>query len=380
MFDIISRTFLIERLIGIGCYVLVVAITYNNILRYDAVRAKKKLNLCVIFLVILAFFFIPDEHKDLYRILNMTNNWSKLSLSEFYNLHIVNAPTAIGYFYYYLCRKIPFDGALPAITAALFYLNTFDIIKRLLKNDKLKKESIALAFLFFMAAGSFLEVISDIRNFLAFSIVVRCFIIEWIDKRNLLLSIPLYAISALMHSAVIPLLIVRLIYYIVFENDMSALKKMLSVSAMIAVVTGFYIRFPSAITRSFDKAVGFLSNDTYSYKWEYLIGIIQWITIASITYKLTKNIKSYDGAQGLQHINHMATILLIIEVVLIFEYNIFHRFILVSLFLSIPQISFYLSNSKDNKTYANLKLICFIIFAIVCARGNLCGYKFFILN
>lgn len=380
MFDIISRTYLIERLIGIGCYVIVVALMYNALLKYNAKVAKQKLNLCVLALIAMAFFFVPDEHKDLYRILEMTKQWSNLSLKEFCNSQMMKSPTAIGYFYYYLCRRIPFDGALPAITAALFYMNTFDIIKRLLNNDKLKKDSIAIAFIFFMAAGSFLEVISDIRNFLAFSIVVRCFILEWIDKRNILKSIPLYAIGALMHSAVIPLLIIRLIYYIVCENEMSALKKMLSVSALTAIVFVTYIKYPTVVTHSFDKAATFLGNDTYSYSWEYIIGVIQWLAISSITYKIGKNLKEYEGATGLIHINRMSKVLLILEAVLIFEYNIFHRFILVSLFFSIPQISFYLSNSKSEKAINNYKLICFLIFAIVCARGNLCGYKFFILN
>ncbi len=380
MFDIISRTFLIERLIGIGCYVLLTIITFNGIIRYDTERAKKKLNICIILLSVLAFFFVPDEHKDLYRILRMTDNWPKLSLSEFYHLHIVDAPTAMGYFYYYLCRKIPFDGALPAITAILFYSNTFSIIKKLLDNNKLKKESIAIAFLFFMVAGSFLEVISDIRNFLAFSIVARCFCSECIDKRSIVINVPFYALSALMHSAVIPLLIIRFMCYILFENDMGTFKKVFSVSTLGVIVVIFSSRFSNAISRSFDKALGFLGNDTYSYSWEYVIGIIQWLVIASITYKISKNIKSYEEAIGLIHINRMAKILLIIEAILIFEYNIFHRFILVSLFLSIPQISFMVSNSKDEKTLNNLKLICYLIFAIVCARGNLCGYKFFILN
>ncbi len=380
MFDIISRTFLIERLIGIGCYVIVVALMYNSLLKFNAKKAKQKLNLCVLALVAMAFFFVPDEHKDLYRILEMTKQWPNLSLKEFCNSQMMKSPTAIGFFYYYLCRRIPFDGALPAITAALFYMNTFDIIKRLLNNNKLKKDSIAIAFIFFMAAGSFLEVISDIRNFLAFSIVVRCFIFEWIDKRNILKSIPLYAIGALMHSAVIPLLIIRLIYYIVCENEMSALKKMLSVSALTAIVIVTCIKYPTVVTHSFNKGVSFLSNDAYSYSWEYIIGVLQWLTIASITYKIGKNLKEYEGANGLIHINRMAKVLLILEAILIFEYNIFHRFILISLFFSIPQISFYLSNSKSEKAINNFKLICIFIFAIVCARGNLCGYKFFIMN
>lgn len=380
MFDIISRTFLIERLIGIGCYVIVVALMYNSLLKFNAKKAKQKLNLCVLALVAMAFFFVPDEHKDLYRILEMTKQWPNLSLKEFCNSQMMKSPTAIGFFYYYLCRRIPFDGALPAITAALFYMNTFDIIKRLLNNNKLKKDSIAIAFIFFMAAGSFLEVISDIRNFLAFSIVVRCFILEWIDKRNILKSIPLYAIGALMHSAVIPLLIIRLIYYIVCENEMSALKKMLSVSALTAIVIVTCIKYPTVVTHSFNKGVSFLSNDAYSYSWEYIIGVIQWLAIASITYKIEKNLKEYEGANGLIHINRMAKVLLILEAILIFEYNIFHRFILISLFFSIPQISFYLSNSKSEKAINNFKLICIFIFAIVCARGNLCGYKFFIMN
>lgn len=380
MFDIISRTFLIERLIGIGCYVIVVALMYNSLLKFNAKKAKQKLNLCVLALVAMAFFFVPDEHKDLYRILEMTKQWPDLSLKEFCNSQMMKSPTAIGFFYYYLCRRIPFDGALPAITAALFYMNTFDIIKRLLNNNKLKKDSIAIAFIFFMAAGSFLEVISDIRNFLAFSIVVRCFILEWIDKRNILKSIPLYAIGALMHSAVIPLLIIRLIYYVVCENEMSALKKMLSVSALTAIVIVTCIKYPTVVIYSFNKGVSYLGNDAYSYSWEYIIGVIQWLAIASITYKIGKNLKEYEGANGLIHINRMAKVLLILEAILIFEYNIFHRFILISLFFSIPQISFYLSNSKSEKAINNFKLICIFIFVIVCARGNLCGYKFFIMN
>lgn len=379
MVDFISRTYLIERLIGIGCYVLVVMFTYNGILKYGSVHLKKNLKICTIFLVILAFFFLPDEHKDLSRILQMTNGWKNMSLSEFYNSHIIDSATSMGYFYYYLCRKIPYDGALPAITAFIFYFNVFHIVKLMFNEKANKADAIAVSFLFFMAAGCFLEVISDIRNFLAFSIVVRCFCDEWINKKNLVFNIPLYVISALMHSAVIPLLAIRFIYFIIFENDLTLAKKSFIMFFMLGGIFVFASKFGYSLTRAFEKTVGFINNESYSYLWEYIIGIIQWFVVFTITRRIRKCSEYGSFDNGIKHINRMAMLILILEILMIFEYNIFHRFMLVSLLLSIPQISYYYSAQKDKKQLSSLKTMCAIIFFIVCARGNLCGYKFFIL-
>ena len=74
-------------------------------------------------------------------------------------------------------------------------------------------------------------------------------------------------------------------------------------------------------------------------------------------------------------------LLLIIEIAFAYEYNIFHRLVLVSSLLIIPIIKLFNENKdQSNKTLSNLKLAAVLIIMIACARGNLCGYKFFLLS
>ena len=83
--DFLQSTMLIERLFGVGAYVLALGYFYNQIrCSKDSRKIEKYLNHYLIVLCILAFFYVPGASADLSRWRAMAEPWKNADLMWFH--------------------------------------------------------------------------------------------------------------------------------------------------------------------------------------------------------------------------------------------------------------------------------------------------------
>ncbi len=377
----IDKTMLVERLMGVGAYALLVAVVYLLIKKHKSYRTINLiLNSAIVVLCVMAFFFVTNEFNDLYRLLELGHLWEDYTLKEFVTGGLLNTTTPLSYLMIYLCSQFGVDGLLPAVSTFIFYMNIFHILKDLYRRTDISNHMLALDFLFFMSAGAFLEVVSGIRCFMALSIVVRCIYDETVREKNILWNTPWYLAAAMLHLACIPVIIIRVLFLVFFEKKRGTAHIIISL-LVVAVAAVVAIRYGQTMfINMFVKAESYLTEDSYSYTWEYLIGVIQWGLMASVLYSMRGY--SLSDHLGLKNSKKFLTVFLIINILFCFEYNIFHRFMVVSAAAFMPMLA--MIPEEDTPRFRALKqrifYVSLMIFAIAAARGNLCGYKFFLFE
>lgn len=379
-FEWLDRTMLIERMFGAGIYSLLLGYMYiqirgsNN--RYSV---KKHLKWYLLLLCVLAFFYIPTESADLFRWREISSNWSLMSFSDFFSKKVVSSHTPVAYLMIYLCQRTGVNGVLPAVCAFIFYSNAFHIFNSTLSKYKVSTRVLAVTLLFFMSSGRFLETISGVRSMVAFSIITRCIYDEIIEKKAMWKSIGPYLLACLLHTAATPLVAIRL-FALLFEKKKTFTAKLAKIIFFVGL-TGIAVFYGgNYIDASITKANNYISGPTYAYIWEYLIVGLQLMLIIYLLYVYYKF--NYEKRQPINDIARLLLLLSIIEVVLIGSYSIFHRFIAASTFLSIPLMAYVLENRVANKStvlMGRIKVVSMFILLLACVRGNLCGFKFFLL-
>ena len=381
---ITSGKMIFERLVGVSLYFIVTLFFYYKIKTSSNYKSINRcFNILLIILTVMAFFYIPAESADISRLREIGDQWIGYSIPEFIRNVVPNNTSPLAYFYIYLFQKTRIQGLLPAFCAFVFYLNLFHVFKITYLKLNVKNEALALTFLFVMSCGSFLEVIAGVRCFVAFSIIARCFVDEAILKKSIIRYIIFYLMACLIHTAALPLFAARL-FVMLFEKGKPFYYKIINVLSFLFI--GFLaIKYGNSIVEdSLNRGIGYATTDKYSYIWEHLIGIISFIVIVGCLYEYLSIKKIRKDAVKYNIILFLA-ILVIIEFCCLAFYNIFHRFLIPCYFLIVPIMSYVFSNRKSTYTISPttkltlFKLTCFILFFIACARGNLCGYKFFLL-
>lgn len=373
--------YLAERMIGVVTYASVVTIMTYLIYKSPKEKTKKYFILYNIILFIMAFFYIPTTTADLTRLIEKMDYYSKIELLKLPNILFNNiAPMHVIYFY--LIGKIGINELLPAITSFIFFGNVFYIAYKSSKHFKLDNKSVAISLLFFMSMGKFLEVISNIRSPLAFSIIAVCCYNEIIENKSFIKNLILYLIAALMHPAAVVLIIIRMLFFLL-QKEKIVIKKIFNIiillflALLVKKYAGNYLNY------AFEKAMVYINGEIYNYTWEYLIS---WIYIIFSTYTLicgkkylTDNVESCNMRKFNIYIN-------LIIILFSFEYSIFSRFQAFSSILFIPTLGIILNNIKKERTEKNKRfiviftIIMIIIFFITLTRGNLSGYKYLLFN
>ena len=378
--NLFGSTMLIERLCGVSVYAGLLYLFYKRIKTTTSSRSvKKMLNHYMVILCILAFFYIPGSNADLFRWRAITETWSSIPFRSFFVNRVLTADTPAAYLLMYFCQRTGIKGLLPMACALIFYWNSFHIFKILSERYNVKPEALAIGLVFFMSPGMFLEVISGVRCFVAFSIICRCICDEYLLDKSLWKSIVPYIIACLFHTASLVLIVIRLTAFL-FEKKQRLALRVLNIIA-IFVMGIIAIRFGNNfVDATLEKASNYTNNPTYYYYWEYIIGGIGYIIIMYNIYPgLKRNLQ-----EGITR--NIATLLLILsmfELIFIQSYSIFHRYVAASTIIFIPLLVFLID---DDLNYGrkvkmhNVLSLSIIILLLACARGNLCGYKFFIIN
>ncbi len=404
-FDLwLQETMLPERLSGVLVYVLVILCGYNRILHTADSKKLKGVftGLCIV-LGIMGFIYVPGHAADLCEWQNMYEHyWAGYDLIGFIKGPMLDSKTPVSYLLIFICESTGIHGILPGVVALVFFGFVFSVFRKISADCTLKTQAqvagnslfkasagqksdttfcLALTFFFFMSSGCFLEAISGVRCFTALAIMAWCIYGELVGEKTLVKNLLWYVIACLMHLATIPVFIVRILYVLVGQLGQRVPKISNYIVAVLTSIAG--LAFGSRFLKyAVDKGVNYLSNDIYTYIWEYIIGFMQLIIILLALFCYRK-IKDEEDLKHLRPIAQFNAFMCVIEVVFCFEYTIFHRFILFSSIIILPVMYAVLQHhmQKEDYRYVNLvRVLSVLMLALACVRGNLCGYKFFELS
>lgn len=378
MLEVLKSTMLIERFCGVFVYASTLMCTYYSLKKARSYRKFSRiLNVYLVILTVMGFFYIPGEQADLTRWRTIIENWHTLSFSSFYETRMRGSTYPMGLLLIYLCQQTRIDGMLPAVCAFLFHWNIFAILKMVYKKYDCSAHDVALSLLLFMSAGRFLEAISGVRCLVALAILARCFCEEFLTQNFKFRNVIIELLAALIHPLALVLLAIRLAFLFIQRAKTLWGQLFNVVFAVVAIMMG--LRFCwNYIINATDKATVFLTSEAYSYTWEYIIG---WIVLAVTTYILYFSIQLNKTIQSVpfQNLIVFMLILVLVEVTFCFEYSIFHRTISFSAMLLLP-VSIYMLKNSERRTHRQLIYYASVILLLLaCARGNLCAYKFLLL-
>lgn len=391
MDDIISfleRTMVVERLIGVLTYaVILLIVVYFLKHSKSKTRSFMILNVYLLVLSVMAFFFIPDTSADLYRWLELTINWPKQSLLAFFKETALKSNVPLAYLFIYVCRCTGIDGVLPMASAFVFYFFFFSILKRAYVDFKFTSRQLSLMLLVFMSLGRFIEIISGLRCLMAVAIFARCLYSELVNKKpSLFKTLILYVVelaSCLIHPYVLILFLIKSLLTLI-KHENSLFTKIINVGVVIAAITAVVTFGSSYLKSAIEKSESYLSGGHYSYIWEYLIAGMMVILIIYNLYYYFKNTRHSfrESLKDRLSVNNLVLFtisFLAIAIILFFQYSIFHRTVTFVSIVFLPIVGLNLTYSASKRFERNVLVFSLFILFVACARGDLCAYKFFLL-
>lgn len=377
--------YLKERLIGILIYMCVFFLIIMLLSLTNSKKNARYILILYIFIIgIMGYFYLPSQTADLYR----TQTLIKMYYSSYTFSDIFETIQRINFqiypIYYWIFGKIGNVNLLPAITGVWFYSNIFYILYDSSKRNKWSNKILILLLMFVIAGGQFVEVISGIRSMLAFSIVAVCLYNEIYRKKSIYVNLPFYLFAGLLHEAAFVLIGIRILLILIQKEKKMFLyiKNILLLIILIIVVFKFgQNTFNSIISRG----ISYLTKNIYSNLWEYIIAIsCNFFMIYSLI--ISKKILKQTPNEEMINLRKISLVYLIIDMLFIMEYSIFHRFRSFVMFLIIPIIGFNFNfivenNGKYFKKYQKVFYL-FIVFTIMLTlvRGNVSGLKFFLFD
>jgi len=367
--------YLLERTIGILVYVALLVV-FSIVLANTDKKTRKILLIYTIILAIFAYIYIPSNTADLYRHFAAIERYSNYSIEQVFEIMTTSYTPAM-VIIYYIIAKIGLHGLLPAMTAFIFYNNVFYIYSKTSDKYQLKGIKKVLPLIFIMSLGTYLEVISGIRTMLAFSMILRCFYEETFEGKSIFKNIIWYLISSTIHIVSVVVIFIRIVTLLLTNTDnntkKSKFKNNIIKMALVAILILIFVFNGELIDEIINTGEYYLTNTVYSYIWEYII-----MTLATVTVVAMK-ISNKNNDTDLKKLNMFSNINILLMLITFNSYSIFHRLGTFNIFLNIPVIFEYLKNEKETRKNYLLLFMSIAILLIACLRGNLCGFKFFVL-
>lgn len=375
--------FIIERIVSLFTFAGVLSIAMFGISTLKKPQYKVILWTYLICLVFFAYVYKPWITADLYRLHFWCENaWCQESWSGLWD-YLRHSSTPMWYFFSWAIYQLTHDlNWIQTVACLLGFGCIIYVISDTIERNDVRGTKRAFILFFVMAIGTFyLEMISGIRSMLGLSIIFFCMYREIIQKKSILLDIPLYVFAAFMHPAALVLVTARILLFMFESKNVLYRLFCFPIVILIVVLSLYYANFyiDSAINKAIEYST---SENEYSYIWEIIIGLIEQLQLYFILYKYGKQEKKYSYDYNL-----FWKISLIIGIVSLcampFSYAIFRRYTIIASLCSIPLLGRLCSSlSPYSKKFfmQAMWLLSLIIFALSCIRGDLCGYKFFVLG
>ena len=169
--------FLVERIIGLGIFVSILCFVCV-LISVEKYNYKKVLFVYILALAIMAFYHVPDETADIYRIYNwLGSEFKYLNFADFLDRYS-DSSTFLANLYYWIFSKTGEFRLLPATTAIIVHSCIFYIIAKTSDIYDIKRKYIIISLIFIMSTDCFMSAVSGIRSMLACSLVGFCFFRE----------------------------------------------------------------------------------------------------------------------------------------------------------------------------------------------------------
>lgn len=270
--------------------------------------------------------------------------------------------------YFYLISRLPKNEYLPAITAFLVYGINFFMAYKVCRRFKLSKRTLMILVIFLMCNLNFAGIISGIRFNLAASIAILGLYYDFFEGKKLV-PICLIAISAMLHSSIIILILVRLMIipcagrnaklYIVLSSGIMAI--ILSKLNNIVSVLSFNSPFMLEFLRKTDM---YLQNEEQGAFWTtpyYILVFIFFIIILYIAYQRTNNFGS--DKEGMIKLFTFQTMMSILTIAFFNNYVVLGRLIIFMNLLMIPYLGAIMKNDMSNRSLRILTRVeAFVLF------------------
>lgn len=379
--------FLTERIVSLLTYAVVLMVTYFLIGRVARKQYKGVLLLYVLILALFAFNYKPYITADLYRLREYVEYWIHKDWTGVVK-YALKSTTPSWVLYSYIISKLGNINWLQTITCLWCFSNVFYIISHEIERHGIEGKYRSELLFYVMAVGAFyLQTISGIRSMLGISIVAFCLYRETVEKKSIVSNLPLWLFAALIHTSTMVLVISRFLFLLVQSRGIT--KKIL-MSAVVFVLAIFSYKYLGGyISGSFEYGQSYLNNTKeYTYIWEIIIGLVETFETLYVLNKYRKKtVESGSEAEeyGLKNLYLFTLIWTVVSVIsLPFSYAVFRRYTMLCTVTSIPLVAFLfdtdIEKSESIRTFRILFGLSLLIFALSGVRGDLCGYKFFVLG
>lgn len=379
--------FLTERIVSLLTYAVVLMVTYFLIGRVARKQYKGVLLVYVLILALFAFNYKPYITADLYRLREYVEYWIHKDWTGVLK-YALKSTTPSWVLYSYTISKLGNINWLQTITCLWCFSNVFYIISHEIERHGIEGKYRSELLFYIMAVGAFyLQTISGIRSMLGISIVVFCLYKETIEKKSIVLHLPLWLFAALIHTSTMVLVISRFLFLVVQSQGVIKKVVMSAVVFVLAILSFKYLG--GYIGGSLEYGQGYLNNTKeYTYIWEIIIGLIETFETIYILSKYRRTVVENDsqtGEYGFKNFYLFTLIWTVISIIsLPFSYAVFRRYTMLCTVTSLPLVAFLfgmdIGTTERKKTFRTLFGLSFLIFALSGVRGDLCGYKFFVLS
>lgn len=376
--------FLIERIISLLAYAIVLFIACQLISRVKGKQYKVILLIYLIVLAVFAFNYKPYITADLYRLRQYIQYWIHMDWNEILRYASKSSsPTWV--LYSYLVSKLNNENWLQTVAFIWCFGNIFYMISCEIERQRITGKNRGMLLFYVMAVGSFyLQVISGIRSMLGISIITFCFYRETLEHKSVKSNLILYLVAALLHSSTMILVVSRFLFLIIQEQKFSRRLLMFIAFGVIGLFSFYY--FCDFVNKSFELGIQYLTNkNEYSYGWEILIGLLETVeTIYILQCFKAERMKAARGMEGYDSVYLFVKIWSVICIVALpFSYAIFRRYTIMCTIVNIPLATQLLVYNNDRVLYKKrhqiILALSLAIFVLSSVRGDLCGFKLFVL-
>ncbi len=363
--------FLTARVFGILTYTIVMALALWGV-RYLPLRQTKYVLWGYLFaLCTISFLYLPYISTDIARLQPYADNIAKMPLNDFFYL-LTNAKSGLFTLIYFRL----FHACLMPVTCFIVIGTMFYMLYQSSKLLQVTRSIIMLGLLWLMTNDFFLTAITNIRSYVVVSFVAFCIYRETFQHKFSPLNILLYLCAIEMHAMGIVLVAFRVLVYL-FSSGKFTIWKMVLIPLLLAgLVLGFPL-YHEFLLGSADKFESYYTSNPYNYIWERVLFIIQtilqlYILAKAYLWQLFKNplFTPYKTA---------VTLGVIVLVICHLHVTFMQRWIVFSTLLELPVLIRLLQIEQQNHKHQIRQVLitfCFVTFALVCTRGNLCALKF----
>lgn len=378
--------YLIPRVIGIGIYTLILAVLSCIIMRSSLRQNQRTIYAYWILVGLMGYFFVPPSGFDLTRLIPRMNYYADFSFPSLLN-NLSGTLNPGERIYYWIIGRFGNDHLLPCISGLISFGFCFGILQDIMRKGFHLTKEIALALILFMSRGAIIMAISNIRTFMAISIITWCVYQEMVNGKHAAKHWLLYIVACSMHALGYILTILRVAFFL-FERAKNP-RKLLGRAAIVAGMLVFSFIFLNSYWQSlFAKMTRYFEESregtSYSYIWE---GVLCAITIFTVFYFISciTKYKKYSGCitePGYDGLCRFTKLVAWTTVGAGFiEFNTYLRLGYFLTVLLIP-VSLYAMGlarqcGRGIRLRNRIYLICLVIFALAATRGYLCSLKFF---